>query len=137
MLAGKTDSSLTTGVVLTLHVVHERAPTCIPITASTSPLLLIVVLLLPQDLNAGEVCSVSFSTAPASVPAGAEKGDTNLFVAPDFVVSTASGALVAVKAGCFEDPTGFEQGQVTLMEVGCALHLLCWSVVIVDVACIV
>ncbi|KAK9829874.1 hypothetical protein WJX72_008365 [[Myrmecia] bisecta] len=56
-----------------------------------------------EDLSAGEISSISFSAAGMSVPAGAEEGDLNLFMAPDFLVATSQGQVLAVQAGSFED----------------------------------
>ena len=70
-----------------------------------------------QDINAGEIRAVSFSAAPASIPAGAEAGDTNLFVAPDFMVATAGGSIQSLRAVSFDDPLQAPVAHSVILQV--------------------
>lgn len=66
------------------------------------PLLRIVAWF--EDLGAGPITSLSFSTALPDRAAHAELADTlNRFIVPDFVVATAESRLVAVSAAAFEE----------------------------------
>jgi hypothetical protein len=55
-----------------------------------------------EDLRAGPVVAVSFSTAGEAAPQAATK--LNRFHCPDFVVATDHGKLVAVSAAAFDGP---------------------------------
>lgn len=79
-----------------------------------------------QDLDAGPVQSVSFSVVPASKPGSAAAGDADRFSAPDFVVGSSTGSIVAVRSASFEENRGDGSGHRLLVQVPPPLLCL-WS----------
>ena len=72
-----------------------------------------------QDLDAGPVQTVAFSAVAAAPPGRATAGELELFVAPDFVVSSRTGNIVAVRASSFDDASGEEPSHQLLVQVRC------------------
>ena len=76
-----------------------------------------------QDLDAGPVQTIAFSAVPAAPPPRATAGELELFVARDFVVSTSTGNIVAVRASSFDDASGEEPSHKLLVQVLCCCLL--------------
>ena len=72
---------------------------------------------MPQDLDAGPVQTIAFSAVPAAPPQRGTAGELEVFVAPDFVVSTSTGNVVAVRASSFDDASGEEPSHKLLVQV--------------------
>ena len=82
---------------------------------------------LLQDLSAGPVRSLSFSKVRPTRPAVSASGEADFFAAPDFVMGSTTGNIVAVRSSNFEQPDG-EPSHRLLVQVpasipGCTLHL--------------
>ena len=56
-----------------------------------------------QDLEAGPIKSVHFSKVPKARAEGAHTLEEDFFSAPDFVVGSRTGSIVAVRSGSFEE----------------------------------
>lgn len=70
-----------------------------------------------QDLDAGPVQRIDFCSVPAAPPERATAGELLVFVAPDFIVSTSTGNIVAVRANSFDDASGENPGHRLLVQV--------------------
>lgn len=88
-----------------------------------------------ENMAAGPICSVSFSTAPATVDTS-QLHDLDLFLCPDFVVGTTQGMVVAQTAAAFNgtdpaDRVGKKVVQGLLTDVAiCCAHPLKSSVLV-------
>ena len=72
-----------------------------------------------QDLDAGPVQTVAFSAVASAPPKRGTAGELEVFAAPDFVVSSRTGNIVAVRASSFDDASGEEPSHQLLVQVCC------------------
>ena len=72
---------------------------------------------LVQDLNAGPVRSLSFSRVPPTRPAVSASGEADFFAAPDFVMGSTTGNIMAVRSSSFEQPDDDQPGHRLLVQV--------------------
>ncbi len=70
-----------------------------------------------QDLEAGPIKSFSFSKVPPSQPASPGSSETDLFSAPDFVLGSTTGNIVAVNCHTFEHPSSDQPSHRLLAQV--------------------
>ena len=77
-----------------------------------------------QDLEAGPIKSFSFSKVPPSQPASPGSSVTDLFSAPDFVVGSTTGNIVAVNCHTFEHPSSDQPSHRLLAQVLAAILII-------------
>lgn len=77
-----------------------------------------------QDLEAGPIKSFSFSKVPPSQPASPGSSVTDLFAAPDFVVGSTTGNIVAVNSNTFEHPSNDQPSHRLLAQVLAAILMI-------------
>ena len=70
-----------------------------------------------QDLEAGPIRSVSFSRAAPKQPQGKDILDADYFTAPDFLIGSTTGNIVAVRSRSFEDAASEEPTHKLLVQV--------------------
>lgn len=71
-----------------------------------------------QDLEAGPIKSVHFSKVPKAWSEGTHTPDEDYFSAPDFVVGSRTGSIVAVRSGSFEETSSNVPANRLLVQVG-------------------
>jgi len=106
-------------------------PSLAPRTPRTSPpplpppsTLCSAVTAWLQDLEAGPIKSFSFSKVPPSQPASPGSSVTDLFSAPDFVVGSTTGNIVAVNCHTFEHPSSDQPSHRLLAQVLAAILII-------------
>ena len=70
-----------------------------------------------QDLEAGPIKSVHFSKVPKAQAEGAHTLEEDFFSAPDFVVGSRTGSIVAVRSGSFEETSSDVPAHRLLVQV--------------------
>lgn len=70
-----------------------------------------------QDLEAGPIKSVHFSKVPKERPEGSHTPGEDVFSAPDFVVGSRTGSIVAVRSGSFEEASSDVPAHRLLVQV--------------------
>ena len=70
-----------------------------------------------QDLEAGPIKSVHFSQVAKSRLEGAHTPEEDYFSAPDFVVGSRTGSIVAVRSGSFEETSSDVPAHRLLVQV--------------------
>lgn len=76
---------------------------------------------LVQDLEAGPIKSVHFSKVPKPQVEGDHSLEEDFFSAPDFVVGSRTGSIVAVRSGSFEETSSDVPSHRLLVQVGIAM----------------
>lgn len=71
-----------------------------------------------QDLEAGPIKSVHFSKVPKPQVEGDHSLEEDFFSAPDFVVGSRTGSIVAVRSGSFEGTSSGVPSHRLLVQVG-------------------
>lgn len=74
-----------------------------------------------QDLEAGPIKSVHFSKVPKPQVEGDHSLEEDFFSAPDFVVGSRTGSIVAVRSGSFEETSSHVPSHRLLVQVGPAM----------------
>ena len=70
-----------------------------------------------QDLEAGPIKSVHFSKVPKARAEGAHTLEEDFFSAPDFVVGSRTGSIVAVRSSSFEETSSDVPSHRLLVQV--------------------
>ncbi len=98
-----------------LHQAWPLAPPAGPLSPPSTLFSALTAWL--QDLEAGPIKSFSFSKVPPSQPASPGSSVTDLFSAPDFVVGSTTGNIVAVNCQTFEHPSSDQPSHRLLAQV--------------------
>ena len=86
-------------------------------TCSLSFVLAQLKLCMLQDLEAGPIKSVHFSKVPKDRPEGTHTPGEDVFSAPDFVVGSRTGSIMAVRSGSFEETSSDVPAHRLLVQV--------------------